>query len=113
MSRHEFVDGAGSEWTVGWDEPMVTFFAQRLGADHELEDVAGDKVGDVTTVPALLERLDGRVELPAEVQRKLEAEAPAFTAAPIARAIAHQDQLEAHIRDGLSGPGPRAPEVER
>lgn len=106
MSRHEFVDDAGSTWTVGWDEPMVTYFAQREIRhdgldDDDLEDIAGTSIGDVTTLDGLLERLREHVQLPEEIHARLEREQPEFTAAPIAQAIAKQDQLGAHLRDAF------------
>lgn len=111
MSRHEFDDSAGVTWTVGWDEPMVSYFAQReveIDGERELEDLAGTSIGEVTTYDGLLERLRGHVELPDEISAALRREAPQFTDAKITRARA-QHELGAMLRDAAAG---RTPEVE-
>ena len=115
MSRREFQDPEGVSWTVGWDEPMVTYFAQREDADHELEDLAGTTIGDVTTLDGLLERLQGHVELPDDIRAALAREAPAFTEPKVIKAQAHHDQLGAYLRDGMGPPAPgrSGPEVGR
>ena len=118
MSRHEFDDSAGVTWTVGWDEPMVSYFAQReveIDGERELEDLAGTSIGEVTTYDGLLERLlelpghgAASVELPDEISAALRREAPQFTDAKITRARA-QHELGAMLRDAAAG---RTPEVE-
>ncbi|MEO5536030.1 MAG: hypothetical protein ABIR17_12975 [Pseudolysinimonas sp.] len=114
MSRHEFIDDAGSTWTVGWDEPMVTYFAQReveLGhGERDLVDVAGTSLGEVTTYDGLVEKLREHVELPEEIAAALRREAPDFTDAKITKARAHHDQLGAALRDAA---GIRPKEMER
>jgi phage shock protein A len=113
MSRHEFADNAGVTWTVGWDEPMVSYFAQRdveIDGERELEDLAGTSIGEVTTYDGLLERLRDHVELPEDVSAALRREAPQFTDAKITRARAQHDQLGAMLRDAVAD---RSPEVER
>jgi hypothetical protein len=96
MSRHAF-EQDGSHWVVGWDEPTVTYFAQRENADRDLDDVTGTTVGQHTHVSSLLNELDGQVTVPDEVRAQLEREAPAFTAAAVARAESRVDELAAEL----------------
>ncbi|MGE3194634.1 MAG: hypothetical protein AB7K08_14340 [Microbacteriaceae bacterium] len=113
MSRHEFVDAKGATWTVGWDEPMVTYFAQRdvdIDGERELEDFAGTSIGEITTYDGLLERLRDHVELPDEISANLKRESPDFTDTKIIRARAQHDQLGAMLRDAVAG---KTSEVER
>ena len=111
MSRHTFHDSEGVKWTVGWDEPLVSYFAQREDASRELQDLAGDKIGDVTTFDRLLERLQGHVELPGEIRAKLQREEPPFTEPAIARAHDRYAHL-ASVMQTAAAPA-NQPEVQR
>lgn len=116
MSRHAF-EHDGSRWVVGWDEPAMTYFAQRENADRDLDDVTGTTVGQHTHVGSLLDELDGQVTVPDDVRAQLEREAPTFTAAAVARAQSRVDELAAELhRAASSRPqlvNPPATEVHR
>ena len=111
MSRHTFEHG-GARWFVGWDEPTVTYFAQREEPDRELTDVAGTSVGQHTTVASLLVQLHETVEVPDELRAQLEREAPAFTAAAVQQARLRVDELACDLQRAARGPLPAA-EAER
>jgi hypothetical protein len=116
MSRHAF-EQDGSHWVLGWDEPTVTYFAQRENAAQDLDDVTGTTVGQHTHMGSLLNELDGQVTVPDDVRTQLEREAPTFTAAAVVRAESRVDELAAEMhRAGRSQPqlvDPPATEIQR
>lgn len=97
MSRHNFADAHGTTWTVGWDEPTVTFYVQRELPDGELEDVTGERIGEHTRVESIVEALREQVEIPAEILADLEQETPAFATPAIKHADARRDELAAAL----------------
>jgi hypothetical protein len=100
-SRHAF-EQDGSHWVLGWDEPTVTYFAQRENTGQDLDDVTGTTVGQHTQVGSLLNELAGQVTVPDDVRAQLEREAPAFTAAAVARAESRVDELAAELNRAAS-----------
>jgi hypothetical protein len=96
MSRHAF-EQDGSRWVIGWDEPTVTYFAQRENAAQDLDNLTGTTLGQHTHLGSLLNELNGQVTVPDDVRAQLEREAPAFTTAAIARAESRVDELAAEL----------------
>jgi hypothetical protein len=106
MSRHAF-EHDGARWFVGWDEPTVTYFAQRKNTAHDLDDVTGTSVGQHSRVASLVDELRDQVTVPDDVRAQLEAEAPAFTSASIARAQTRIHELAAELQRATQRPQPQ------
>ncbi|MBX3196282.1 MAG: hypothetical protein KF727_14440 [Microbacteriaceae bacterium] len=96
MSRHVFAGDDGRDWTVGWEERMVTFFAQ-VDTDDEIgvADVAGVEIGECTTVESLEAAIAEHTPIPDEIREQLVRETPDF--ARVGQAVdaarVHRDQL--------------------
>jgi hypothetical protein len=77
MSRYTF-RGEDPRHTivVGWDNPLLTYFAQvwdeRSSEDYEPELWVGCKIGEIETVDELAEVVAAYGELPAEIVASLE-----------------------------------------
>lgn len=103
MSRHLFT-ADGNSWTVGYDRPLQTYFAQveptpAPGQDYDddlLREVAGERPGEVRTAEDLVAILaTHNVTIPTDVMEQLRIE-PHIPA----RAAVHD------ARQGLSTPRP-------
>ena len=71
MSRHEWEDG-DYKHTVGWDQPLITFFYQKHDKDGEVvtwEGITPGQYYDLDTFIPMLRRKG--ISLPPEIQQQL------------------------------------------
>jgi single-strand DNA-binding protein len=68
MTRYRYTEGT-TVWYVGWDTGLCTYFAQKEtdDPDNDLDNVAGNVIGELFTVHELQQALHGTTVIPDDI----------------------------------------------
>jgi hypothetical protein len=126
MSRYSFAAEDGNSWTLGWDGPTATYFADREPlephpydarihgpSEDAYEDslyvqVAGGDVGELPTLADLQARLPAELAVPPTILERLAADGPTDPGAHAARARERIAGMERLLTGASSAPAAQA-----
>jgi hypothetical protein len=126
MSRYTFAAGDGNSWTLGWDGPTATYFADREPLEPPPYDpqthgpsedayeeslyvqVAGGDVGELPTLADLQARLPAELAVPPTILERLAADGPTDPGAHAVRARERIAGMERLLTGAAAVPAPQA-----